>query len=94
MFTSLHDMGPNEAAALRNEAKRVAEASVLDLTPKSPDHILYSNLWPMVLTRHAVRLTDVNAICADLRKKSALVFPNWEARKRVPQDHYRMQRPE
>ncbi len=51
MFTSLHDMGPNEAAALRNEAKRAAEAAVLDLTPKAPDHILYKKLWPIVLTQ-------------------------------------------
>jgi three-Cys-motif partner protein len=94
MFTSLHDMGPNEAAALRIEAKRAAEAAVLDLTPKAPDYILYKKLWPIVLTRHAVRLTDVNTICADLRKKEQLVFPDWEPRKRVPQDHYRVQRPE
>jgi three-Cys-motif partner protein len=94
MFTSLHDMGPNEAAALRNEAKRAAEVMVLDLTPKAPDSILYRKLWSQVLTKHAVRLTDVNTICADLKKKGQLVVPNWEARKRVPQDHYRMQRPE
>jgi len=92
MFTSLHDMGPNEAAALRIEAKRAAEAAVLDLTPTAPNHILYKKLWPMVLTRHAVRRTDVNTICAGLRKREQLVFPDWEPRKRVPQDHYRVQR--
>jgi hypothetical protein len=41
-----------------------------------------------------VRLTDVNAMCAKLRKTEALLFPNWETGKRVPQDHYRVQRPE
>lgn len=93
MFTSLHDMGPNEAAALRKAAKQAAEAMVLALTPKSPDHILYKKLWPQVLVEHAVRLTDVNTICAELKKKGAILFPNWEARKRVPADHYRLQRP-
>jgi hypothetical protein len=46
-----------------------------------------------VLSKHVVRLPDVNTICADLRKKQQLLFPDWEARKRVPQDHYRTQRP-
>jgi hypothetical protein len=46
-----------------------------------------------VLTKLAVRVTDVNSICAILRKKGALLFPDWETGKRVPQDHYRTQRP-
>ena len=40
--------------------------SILDLTPKSPDHIIYRKLWATVLTRHVVRLPDVNALCAIL----------------------------
>jgi hypothetical protein len=41
-----------------------------------------------------VKLTDVNTICAGLRKKDELVFPDWETGKRVPKDHYRTQRPD
>jgi hypothetical protein len=93
MFTSLHDMGPNEAATLRADAKKAAEALVLELTPKAPDHTTYKKLWPAVLTKHAVRLTDVNSICAALKKKNELVFLDWEPRGRVPKDDYRMQRP-
>jgi three-Cys-motif partner protein len=93
MFTSLHDMGPNEAATLRADAKKAAEAAVLKLTPKAPAHITYKKLWPAVLTTHAVRLTDVNTICANLRKKNELLFLDWEPRGRVPKDNYRMQRP-
>jgi three-Cys-motif partner protein len=93
MFTSLHDMGPNEAATLRADAKKASEAAVLKLTPKAPAHITYKKLWPAVLTTHAVRLTDVNTICANLRKKNELLFLDWEPRGRVPKDHYRMQRP-
>jgi hypothetical protein len=92
-FDSLHDMGPNEAAAMRAAEKVKAEALVLELTPKAPDHIVYNKLWAAVLTKHAVRVTDVNSICAILRKKGALLFPDWETGKRVPQDHYRTQRP-
>jgi three-Cys-motif partner protein len=92
-FDSLHDMGPNEAAAMRAAEKVKAEALVLELTPKAPDYIIYNKLWAAVLTKHAVRVTDVNSICAILRKKGALLFPDWETGKRVPQDHYRTQRP-
>ena len=67
---------------------------MLDLTPKAPDHITYKNLWPAVLTKHAVRVTEVNAICARLKKKNELVFLDWEAREAQPEDHYRMQRPD
>src|SRR5215831_14641561 len=93
MFTSLHDMGPNEAATLRANEKKAAEAAVLELTPKAPAHITYKKLWPAVLTKRAVRLTDVNTICANLRKKKELVFLDWEPRGRVPKDDYRIQRP-
>jgi three-Cys-motif partner protein len=94
LFTSLHDMGPNETAALRAKAKAAAEAAILDITPRAPDHISYKRLWATVLTHHAVRLTDVNTMCAKLRRTEALLFPDWETSKRVPRDHYRVQRPE
>jgi three-Cys-motif partner protein len=93
LFESLHDMAPNETAALREEAKKAAGALVLDLTPRAPDCITYRQLWPAVMTEHAVRLTDVNAICAELRKMNKLVFLDWEPRGRVPKNHYRLQRP-
>jgi three-Cys-motif partner protein len=93
LFESLHDMGPSETAAMRAAEKANAEALILKLTPKAPDHITYKKLWATVLTKHAVRVTDVNSICANLRKMEALLFPDWEAGKRVPQDHYRTQRP-
>jgi hypothetical protein len=37
----------------------------------------------------AALITDVNSICAILRKKGVLLFPDWETGKRVPQDHHR-----
>ena len=93
MFTSLHDMGPNEAAAERGAAKKAAEAAVLELTPEAPNHITYKQLWPVVMTRHAVRLTEVNKICTDLKKKNELVFLDWAPRGKAPKDEYRLQRP-
>jgi three-Cys-motif partner protein len=91
-FDTMHDMGPDDTTAyLERERKNVA-ASVLELSPKSPEHIIYKKLWVEVLRRHVVRLTDVNAICATMRKSGELLFPDWEPRKQVPKDHYRVQR--
>jgi three-Cys-motif partner protein len=92
MFTSLHDMGPNEAAAERKKAKNAAAAAVLELVPKAPAYITYKQLWPMVLMKHAVRLTEVNAICADLKKSNQLIFLDWAPHGRAPKDEYRLQR--
>ena len=39
---------------------------------------------PYVLSRHVVRLTDMNAIAARMRKAGDLIFLDWEPRKRVP----------
>jgi three-Cys-motif partner protein len=92
-FTTLHDMGPNDTAKLRAKAKEDAEAAVVGLLPKAPDHITYKKLWAAVLTQHAVRLTDVNAICGKLYKTKQLTCSNWEERVRVPKDHYKLHRP-
>ena len=53
----------------------------------------YKELWVAVLTNLAVRVTDVNSICSTLTKKGVPLFPDRETGKRVPQDHYRTQRP-
>jgi hypothetical protein len=76
------------------DEKRKAEAAIRHLVPKSPASIVYRKLWSTILLHHMVRMTDVNTICADMRKKEELLFPDWEARRRVPQDNYRVQRAE
>jgi three-Cys-motif partner protein len=93
LFSSLHDMAPDDTKALLEREKREAEAMILELVPKSPEQISYGKLWPAVLGNHMVRLPDVNTICAKLRKKEVLQFPNWEAGKRTPKDHFLVQRP-
>jgi hypothetical protein len=55
---------------------------------------VYRKLWSTILLHHMVRKTDVNTICADMRKKEELLFPDWETLRRVPQDNYRVQRAE
>jgi len=92
-FQSLHEMGPDDLTAFLDTEQDEAEKTLLILTPVEPDAIHYEELWPMVLARNAVKKTDVNQIAARLRKEGRLVFPDWEKGKRIPQPHYRVQRP-
>lgn len=92
-FHSLHDMGPHELTDFLRGQKLDAERTILQITPRQPQHILYKELWPRVLVRHVVRLTEVNKIASDLRRQGQLQIPDWEKRKQVPQQNYRIQRP-
>jgi three-Cys-motif partner protein len=93
LFESLHDMGPDEVQTFLRRERENAEKTILELTPQEPDHILCRELWPLILARHVVRLTDVNQTAARMRGDSQIIFPNWEKGKRVPHPEYKMQRP-
>jgi three-Cys-motif partner protein len=92
LFESLHDMGPDKLDTALKREKSAARDTLLALTPEAPGVIKYEDLWPQVLSRHIVRLTELNALAAELRKSGELLFPDWETGKRVPQDHYSVQR--
>jgi three-Cys-motif partner protein len=93
IFESLHEMAPNELEKALALARSVAELAFLDLVPAAPASIKFEDVWPHVLSRHVVRLKDMNDIAARLRKEGRLAFLDWGPRKRVPDGHYRMQRP-
>jgi three-Cys-motif partner protein len=92
LFQSLHDMGPDELTAFLAAERVAAERSLLALSPVQPDSVLYGKLWPQILAQHVVRLPDVNKIAARLCSEGALLFPDWEKGKRVPQPAYRTKR--
>ena len=52
----------------------------------------YEKAWSHVLEKHVVTHAVVKRIAAELRKNGTLLFPVWEAGKRVPQDTYRVSR--
>lgn len=93
IFQSLHDMAPAELESFLEAERAKAEKTFLELTPHEPYSIKYETLWPQILARHVVRLPDVNQLGAKLRRDGRLNFPDWERGKRVPQPHYRIQRP-
>ncbi len=91
-FQSLDDMGPAELQEILKNQRAEAEKTMLDLTPITPAATKYDLLWPQVLARHVVKLTDVNKMAARLRDDGQLGFPEWEKGKHVPQGHYKVQR--
>ena len=93
LFESLHEMAPNDFVTFSKVQQAAAERSLLELSPMAPDTIRYDKLWPLVLSQHVIRLTELHKIAARLRKEGRLVFPDWEPRKRIPQNGYRVQRP-
>src|SRR5581483_5237810 len=92
IFESLHEMAPNELGKKLALERSVAEFAFLDLVPSAPASIRFEDVWPHVLSRHVVRLKDMNDIAARLRKEGRLAFLDWGPRKRVPDGDYRMQR--
>lgn len=93
LFGSLSDMTPDPTTDFLHGERRAAGEVLLNLVPTAPDVVRWAEVWPQVLARVIVTRAQVNALAADLRKSGALTFPDWEARKRVPGDGYRLFRP-
>jgi hypothetical protein len=92
IFQSLHEMGPDELVRYLRSEREAATRRILELTPTQPNSIRYDQLWPRILARSVVTKVDVNKIVARLRAENGLLIPDWEKRKQVPQDGYRLQR--
>lgn len=94
LFSSLHDMAPNELEAFLSNERARAEKTILELAPVPPEFIKYEVLRAQTMARHVVRAADVNEIAGALYRAQRLSFPDWEKRRRVPQPGYRTQRGE
>jgi three-Cys-motif partner protein len=92
IFQSLHEMGPDDLLRYLQSEREAATSRVLELTPAQPNVIQYDQLWPQILARSVVTKVDVNKIVAGLRIENKLLIPDWEKRRQVPQDGYRLQR--
>jgi hypothetical protein len=83
-------LGPDPIAAYLDGERQQAEVTLIEMV-RGMGPTTYGEIWPNVLSRHAVRLTDLNMIAARLRKDGVLMFPEWAARQRVPSDNSRVQ---
>lgn len=82
--------GPSEIEAFLAEERQAAREALIAMVPPSPQTVLYKDVWPTILARHAVRRTDMNQMAGELRKADLLHFPDWQPGKRVPADTYRI----
>lgn len=87
------EMAPDITAAFLAREAEAARQLLLEITPAAPQTITYGELWPQVLSRHAVRKADLNSMAAAMRKDKRLLFPGWPDGKRVPGDGFRVSRP-
>jgi hypothetical protein len=85
-------MAPDRQLVDLRLERDAAARTILERTPTQPNAIRYDQLWPEVLALHTVSKVDVNKIVARLRRENQLLIPDWEKRKQVPQDSYRLQR--
>ena len=93
LFGSLSEMTPDPTKTFLEAERRAAGDFLLALAPQAPKVALWADIWPQVLERCIVTRPDLNTLAADLRRSGAIAFPDWGARKRAPDDHYRVFRP-
>jgi three-Cys-motif partner protein len=92
LFESLYEMAPDELVSFVDSERSFARNTLIELIPALPDFIRYEKLWPQILLKHVIRLPDVNKLVATLRADGIVLVPDWENERRVPQQHYRIQR--
>lgn len=90
LFGADVQLAPDDIGDFLENEKQAAEATLLSLVPVHPASATYVKVWPRVLEKHVVTFVDLNKIAAKLRKEGVLIFPGWEAGKRVPQNPYSM----
>jgi three-Cys-motif partner protein len=93
LFSSFNEMAPDDTLVSLNGELTRAEDMLLALVPSSPASVSYGEIWPQVLTRHVVRKMHVGEIAARLKADGRIIFLDWPAKKRRPEDSYRMSRP-
>lgn len=88
MFATERGLAPDLTAEFRAQERSASSAMLLTLAEGGG--IKWSEAWPKVLARHAIRRTELNIVAAELRDAGKLVFDGWAGRKRVPDDSYWM----
>ncbi len=89
LLGSMHEMAPNPNKAFLAEEKDKAEAFLLNVVPMTGRGEPWGRIWPIVLARHVIRLSELNKVANQHRKDGRLVFPTWPAgTKRVPDDDF------
>lgn len=89
LLGSMHEMAPDPNKAFLAEEENKAEALLLNIVPTAGRGEAWGRIWPTVLARHVIRLSDLNKVANQHRKDGRLVFPTWPAgMKRAPDDDF------
>ena len=93
LLASTHEMGPDRSSISLVDEDRRARDLLLNLVPLGGPGVRWDSIWPMVLTRHIIRLKDLKRIANEYRRSGVLEFPDWPAgAKRTPEDGYLVRR--
>jgi three-Cys-motif partner protein len=87
------EMAPDATKAFLAREAASARQMLLELVPTAPATITYGEVWPQVLTRHAIRKAELGRMAAAMRRSGELTISEWRPRKQVPDDAYRISRP-
>ena len=91
LLDSMNEMAPDRNREFLKGEINKARSMLLDIVPKTSPGVPWERIWPEVLAKHVIRLTDLNKIANELRKGRRLIFPSWPAgQKTVPDAGYRV----
>ena len=89
LLGSMHEMAPDRNKVFLAQECERAEAFLLKIVPTAGRGEAWGQIWPKVLARHVIRLSDLNKVANHHRKKGQLIFPTWPTGpKRVPDNDF------
>lgn len=94
LFGSLSEMAPDPTTAFLNAELEQAEQLMKAVTPSAPASAAWGRIWPQVMERHVVSQAQLNQLAGEMHRQGILYCSDWGPRKRVPDDGYRLQRPQ
>ncbi|MGY2735570.1 three-Cys-motif partner protein TcmP [Sphingomonas sp. UYP23] len=93
LLASTNQMGPDRSSISLVDEEQRARALLRDLPPADGPGVRWDSVWPVVLSRCVIRLTDLKRIANEYRKSGVLEFPGWPTTpKRTPEDEYLVRR--
>lgn len=94
LFGSLSEMAPDSTTVFFDAELKQAEQLMKTVTPIAPDGALWGRIWPQVMERYVVSHAQLNQLAGELHRQGIFYCTDWGHRKRVPDDGYRLQRPQ
>ncbi|MGD9966221.1 MAG: three-Cys-motif partner protein TcmP [Hyphomonadaceae bacterium] len=89
---ALHDMTRDETAEFLQGEQRRARDAMLAAAAEPPASERFGDVATRLMLAHVVRRVELGQIAAGLRKEGLVQLAPWPAKKRVPEDNYRIAR--